>query len=317
MGTVRLIGTVTAWILLPAATAWCQFGSQAPSSGVELGGPRVQRWRVGTIIEAKEGPCVGIFATIPVPTNWPEQDVKVVDETISDSIRQVQYRELDGGIRQMLVAVPRLEPGERAEALVTFEITRRAIVAPRDTSVYRLSKRPPRDVGKWLAGSPHIDVRHKQIRDQSRQITADLAGGWETVEAIHDWVKANIEHSNDPLKGSLATLRDKQGNHEDLTGLFIALCRAHRIPARTVWVPDYCYAEFYLEDEEGDGHWFPCELKEKTVFGTVGNQHMIIQKGDNIQVPEKSGTQRFVAEFVQGKGGRPSVSFVRQVLSAQ
>ncbi len=30
-----------------------------------------------------------------------EQAVKVVDETISDSIRGVQYRDLDGGIRQM------------------------------------------------------------------------------------------------------------------------------------------------------------------------------------------------------------------------
>ena len=286
--------------------------------GSRTGGATARNARAcGAIIEAKEGPCVGIYATIPVPTNWPEQDVKVVDETISDSIRKVQYRDLDGGIRQMLVTVPRLEPGERAEALVTLEVTRRAILAPRDTSVYRLPKKPPRDVNKWLGGSPYIDVRHKQIRDQAKQITADQTGAWEKVEAIQDWVKENIQHSNDPLKGSLATLRDKKGNHEDLAGLFIALCRALRIPARTVWVPDYCYAEFYLEDEEGNGHWFPCELKEKTVFGTAPNHYMIVQKGDSIQVPEKSGAQRFVAEFVRGTGGRPSVSFVRQVLPAQ
>ncbi|MHB8867062.1 MAG: transglutaminase-like domain-containing protein, partial [Pirellulaceae bacterium] len=116
----------------------------------------------------------------------------------------------------------------------------------------------------------------------------------------------------DKVKGSVAVLRDKRGHLEDLTGLFIALCRAEKIPARTVWVPDYCYAEFYLEDATGTGYWFPCELKEKTVFGTVSNDHMILQKGDSFEVPEKKEVQRFVAEFVKGKG-RPQVSFVRQV----
>ena len=43
---------------------------------------------------------------------------------------------------------------------------------------------------------------------------------------------------------------------------------------------------------------------------------MILQKGDNIEVPELKEPQRFVAEFVKGKG-RPQVSFVRQVMGAQ
>ena len=116
----------------------------------------------------------------------------------------------------------------------------------------------------------------------------------------------------------METLHDKRGHLEDLTGLFIALCRAEKIPARTVWVPDYCYAEFYLEDSAGKGHWFPCELKEKTVFGTVSNDYMILQKGDNFEVPEKKEPQRFVKEFVKAKGaGRPQVSFVRKVMPAQ
>ena len=43
-----------------------------------------------------------------------------------------------------------------------------------------------------------------------------------------------------------AALRDGTGDCEELSSLFIALCRAHGIPARTVWVPDHCYPEFYL-----------------------------------------------------------------------
>ena len=128
-------------------------------------------------------------------------------------------------------------------------------------------------------------------------------------------MKENIKHTNDKFKGTDKALSDKSGHIEDLTGLFIALCRAEKIPARTVWVPDYCYAEFYLEDAEGKGYWFPCELKEKTVFGTASNDYMIMQKGDNIKVPEKEKPYRFVPEFVEAKGtGRPQVSFVRQVV---
>ena len=44
----------------------------------------------------------------------------------------------------------------------------------------------------------------------------------------------------------------------------------------------------------------------------------ILQKGENIKVPEKKEPQRCVPEFVKGKVGRgmgrPSVNFVRQVL---
>lgn len=312
---LRPLILITACLCLcPATTARCQLGLAEPTAGPELGAQRTQRWRVGASVAANHSPCVGVFATIPVPTSWPEQDVKVVDEIISDSIRQVRYRDLDGGIRQMLVAVPRLEMGEKAEALVTFEVTRRAVLPPRDPSRYQIPTRTPRDVKKWLAASPYIDIRHRQIRDKAREVTADQTEAWETVRAIHDWIKENVQHSNDPLKGSLDTLRQKKGNHEDLAGLFVSFCRVQKIPARLVWVPDYCYAEFYLEDESGNGHWFPCELKEKTEFGTASNQHMIIQKGDNINVPEKKEPQRFVAEFVQGKGGQPSVSFVRQVM---
>lgn len=307
------------WLLLAASTAAAQFGGKDANStgGPALGAERTQRWQVGMTVVAQT-PCMDIFGTLPVPTNWPEQDVKVIDEQVSYGVQQVRYRDLEGGIRQMLVAVPRLDTGEKAEALVTLEVTRRAIDLPTDPSEFRLPEKIPRDSRKYLAPSPLIDCRNRKIRDLAKEITTDQAGAWQQVEAIHDWVKENVKHSNDKVKGAVETLHDKSGHLEDLTGLFIALCRAEKIPARTVWVPDYCYAEFYLEDSAGKGHWFPCELREKTVFGTVSNDHMILQKGDNFEVPEKKEPQRFVKEFVKAKGaGRPQVSFVRKVMPAQ
>ena len=39
----------------------------------------------------------------------------------------------------------------------------------------------------------------------------------------------------------------------------------------------------------------------------------ILQKGDNFKVPEKPRVpQRYVAEFLTGKGGKPTVKFIRK-----
>jgi len=310
----RTLTLIAGWILCAASQAAAQFGAATPEGGPVLTGERTQRWKVGMIVTANT-PCVNILGTLPVPTDWPEQDVKVMDEQISATIGRVQYRDLEEGIRQMLVAVPQLAAGDQAEALVTVEVTRRAIELPADTSIYRIPKRIPRDLRKFLADSPLISARDRKIRELAKQITADKQDAWQQVEAIHDWVQDNIRHTNEKFKGTVKALNDKGGHIEDLTGLFIALCRAEKIPARTVWVPNYCYAEFYLEDEEGNGFWFPCELKEKTVFGTVSNEHIIMQKGDNTRVREKDKPYRLVPELVEVKGvGRPQVKFVRQVV---
>lgn len=314
MARSRHVALMACWVLCAASQAIAQFGETPSTGGPVLGAERTQRWKVGMVVTAR-APCMNVFGTLPVPTNWPEQDVKVVDEQISATINHVKYRDLEGGIRQMLVAVPQLAAGDKAEALVTVEVTRRAIGLPVDTSVYQLPKRTPRELRKYLADSPMINARDRKIRDLAKEITADKEHAWQQVEAIHNWVQDNIKHTNDKFKGTDKALSDKDGHIEDLTGLFIALCRAEKIPARTVWVPDYCYAEFYLEDADGHGYWFPCELKEKTVFGTVSSDYIIMQKGDNIKVPEKDKPYRLVPEFVEAKGlGRPQVTFVRQVV---
>ncbi|MBM4090941.1 MAG: transglutaminase domain-containing protein [Planctomycetes bacterium] len=307
-------------LVVPVGPARSQF-TLGETKGPRMGDAHTQRWTVGMTITATGGPCVGVYGTAGVPTEWPEQDVKLVDEKVSETVGRVRSRTLDGGVVQMLVDIPRLDPGEKAEALMTYEITRRAIMPPADTSVYRFPEKPPADVKKYLGTSPLIDSRNVRIRGLVKEITADKENAWAAVEAIHDWVKNNIEHSGVEAVGADVALREKKAHHEDLAGLFIALCRAKRIPARTVWVPDYCYAEFYLEDDEGKGYWFPCELKEKTTFAAVSNQYLILQKGDNFKVPEKNEPQRFVREFLTGKTGqglgRPSVQFFRRLLPAQ
>lgn len=316
---------IMACAMFPAANAWSQFGAplefNAEDSGPER--ERTQRWRTGVRVSARGASCFGIHGTFSVPVDWPEQDVKVVEENISDVVNRTRYRNLGHGVRQMAFIIRRLDPGAQAEVTVTFEITRRTRPIPADTTRYRVPESMPREARQWLRSSPKINCRSGRIRAKAKEIIADKETAWEQVEALHDWVKDNIRHTNESLKGAVETLEKETGNHEDLAGLFIALCRAAEVPARTVWVPGYCYAEFYLEDEdedeeEGQGTWFPCEFKEKTEFGTVSQPYLILQKGDNIRVPEAKQPQRFVPEYLNVKTGRrPSVTFVRDTLGAK
>jgi hypothetical protein len=102
-----------------------------------------------------------------------------------------------------------------------------------------------------------------------------------------------------------------------MTSLFVALCRNARIPARMVWIPDHCYPEFYLEDGEGKGHWFPCQAAGTRQFGRMDEYRPVLQKGDRFKVPEKRQPQRYVAEFFKcdrtvKRDPRPE--FIREML---
>ena len=296
-----------------------QFEPEVDSGGAQLGDEAVHHYKVGVEVTAVGGACRGLFATIPVPLDWPEQEVRIVEEEISPSVQAIRYRTIGGSVKQMLVEIPQLTRGEKAHALATFEVRRRAILAPQETSGYQIPKRVPRKIKVFLGPSPFIESRHHKIRSLAKETVADKETAWEKVEAIYDYVREHIEYKDGPLKGALRALRDGDGDCEELTSLFIAMCRAVGVPARTVWVPGHCYPEFYLVDAEGKGGWFPCQAAGTRAFGQMPEQRPILQKGDNFRVPEKPRQrQRYVAEFLKGVpvkgGGRPKVRFIREML---
>ena len=298
-----------------ASTAFAQF-KESDSSGLLLGEAVTQHWQAGVIVTADSGPCRGIVASIPVPLNWPEQEVTVVDEDISPTAR-VGERMVEGTVKLMVVTIRQLPPGKVSKALVTFAVRRSAQIAPEETGIYQLpnKRKLPRNILIYLGPSPQIESRHAKIRKLAKEIGTDAETAWEHVEAIYDWVRDKVEYKNGPLKGALAALNDGTGDCEELTSLFIAICRAADIPARTVWVPGHCYPEFYLLDDEGKGHWFPCQAAGSRAFGGMPDHRLILQKGDNFRPPHNPrNRQRYMAEHLTGQGGKPRVKFVRELV---
>lgn len=279
----------------------------------------VQRWKIGFSVRAENANCGGIFATLPVPANWPEQSVRIVDELtdVSPQVKKVAYRELGGGVRQMLVTIPFLSAGDEAHVYMTFEVAKRMVLAPADVKALTIPPNVPRPLRVFLGISPKIESTNKKIERQADEIVADKEGAWEKVEAIYDWVREHVEYKDGPLKGALAALNDGDGDCEELTSLFVAMCRAIDVPARTVWVEGHCYPEFYLLDGQGKGQWIPCQAAGTRSFGSLFDKRPILQKGDNFKVPEKKDKQRYVAEFLSAKSvagsGGPKVTFTREL----
>jgi hypothetical protein len=129
-------------------------------------------------------------------------------------------------------------------------------------------------------------------------------------------VRANVKYEfAEQIKPAVEALNDGQGDCEELSSLVIALSRADKIPARSVWVPGHCYPEFYLVDPDGKGHWFPCQAAgEARQFGSMIEDRPILQKGDNFKVPEERGPQRYVKQFLSAKNAaaNPEVKFVME-----
>jgi len=274
------------------------------------------RWRVGVSVTAAGGPCQGIVASFPVPVEWPEQEVKVVNEEVSPLVKMSE--KVTDGVKQMVANIPQIPPGEEAKVLITYEITRRAIVAPSDTAQYRVpeTRKLDRTLRPYLAPSPGIECRNGKIMALAKQLTSDKEQAWEKVRAIYDWVRKNVTQNHAANRGAAIALKDRKGNHEDMASLFIALCRAADIPARTVWIPQHCYPEFYLVDGEGKGQWFPCDVVGEPSFGGTSEGRPVLEKGDCFHNPTNPRERaRYLAESLTGAGGQPKVKFVRQIVA--
>ena len=174
--------------------------------------------------------------------------------------------------------------------------------------------KPTRELGKFLSPSPYIESADPKIKKLGPEIVKDKTAAWEKTEAIFDWVRENIRYeAADEIRPAIYSLNARKGDCEEMSSLFIAFCRTNKIPARAVWVPGHCYPEFYLQDKQGRGHWFPCQAAGAAHdFGQMNEERPILQKGDNFKVPEEKTPQRYVKQSLRAAhaDANPAVKFI-------
>ena len=81
---------------LACETARAQFG-EVDENGTRRGKEFVTKYEVGMIITAGGEACTDLIGTAPVPIDWPEQEVRIVQEDFDPAAKRVTYRETAGG----------------------------------------------------------------------------------------------------------------------------------------------------------------------------------------------------------------------------
>lgn len=308
-------------LLAFAVPAFAQF-KEADPNGTKTGVAQTHKWKAGVSISASGGPCRAIVSYVPVPMEWPEQTVKVVGQDISPGVK-VSYQTLDESAKLMIVHIPWIAGGDQAKAEITFECKRSMQLPPDDKTAFVLPvvKELTPALHRYLGASPMIEIQNAKIRKAAKETGANAKTAWDRVEALYDWMRTQVKYENGTAsKGAAATLRDGAGNHDDMSALFVALCRDAEIPARMVWVPEFCYAEFYLVDKHGEGHWLPCSPAGAKAFGEMPDTKLVLLKGDNFRPPDVRERQRCLQSYLNAAPGakgtqRPTVQWIGQLVN--
>jgi hypothetical protein len=292
----------------------------ANATSATLGTETVFRYRFGAKVVAGDGAVENMKVLMAVPLVCPEQSVKLVDEEASPHVDAVEYRQTDEGVRQMVIIISQLAPRQEAHAYATFEVHTHTLVAPQATNSLTAPRRPPRSLRKYLAASPMIEVNHRKIRaavDEALTASAtdDATSDWKRVEALYSYALDHVRYELGDDKSAVQALGDAKGDCQAIAAAFVAMCRTNKIPARMVWVDGHQYAEFYLESADGQGNWYPVESAGTRAFGHMPLARVILQKGDNIRVPERRGERlRYASDYAvlpTQPAVQPAVTFVR------
>lgn len=271
---------------------------------VEL--PAKTVWKFG-IKMTGTGQTRNVQVTFPLPVDWQDQNIKVLAVNGTENTKSGRIKKLGPDASQFFFKVPELTVGEVAEATVTIEIEKLASEPPANPDGFVFSKKNSRKLRNYLTPSPFIESNDVRIKDIAEKIQIDDSlSAWEQVEVIYRWVRENIEYEFDTeIRSCLQALDAGHGDCEELSSLFIALCRARGIPARAVWIPEHTYPEFYLEDLEGTGHWFPCQAAGTYAFGYMPEARPILQKGDKFKVKGHPRPLRYIQPTMQAYGDAP------------
>ena len=104
----------------------------------------------------------------------------------------------------------------------------------------------PADLAPYLQPSTYIQSSHPDIVRQAQAITAGITNPAAAARAIHDWVEANVE--KDPavsIPSAVDVLRERRGDCNEHTYLFVALARAAGIPSRVTVGLTFARGAFY------------------------------------------------------------------------
>ena len=273
--------------------------------------PRNYQVQIGIELTGR-GPATSLAATTPVPNACAEQ--KVVSERVEVQGCQARIREVAPDARQLLLLAPQIVAGQVVSAVARFQVTLfKQYHAYRREQFPEKQQAPPAVTQRYLGESPGIQTRSPEVRQLQRELSEGLSHPWDLAQQFARWTSKNIRPKMGTYTGVINALHNRLGDCEEMSAVFLALCRASNIPARLVWVPNHNWTEIFLADESGEGHWLPVHTAAYHWFGWTGAHELVLQKGDRIRVPERARQFRLMDDWAQGSGKRPEIRFTAEL----
>lgn len=274
--------------------------------------PRPFRLSVGVELEGI-GDATEIQGSTAVPVEHPEQKLDSV-ELETDGC-EASLRRLTPTAGQLYFSAPAIAKGGSIKALAHYRLTLCKQYQAYERDQFPAKQEVPADIRKnFLQDSPGIETRSRQVRALAAELSA-AAGKhpWDLAQAFAAWIPKNIQPQIGSYTSVTAALDNRRGDCEEMSGIFVALCRAVGIPARLVWVPNHAWAEMYLSDQQGKGHWLPVHTACYFWFGWTGAHELVLQKGDRLAMPERRKQLRLIDDWLQWSGRRPRARFVAEL----
>jgi transglutaminase-like putative cysteine protease len=270
--------------------------------------PRQYELQIGIELSGGRGSATEVKASTAAPVDLPEQQVD--DVLIETDGCAAELRRLTPEAGQLALAAPVIGEKQTIKAFARYKLTLRKQFLGFEKDQFPAAQKFGKDFKRtYMYDSPGIQTRPKEVRDLAAAVGGQASHPWDKAQKFYEWVWENIKPRIGSYTSVLAALHDRVGDCEERAAVFVAFCRAAEIPARLVWVPNHNWAEFYLCDAEGEGHWIPVHTAAYSWFGWTGAHELVLQKGDSIYVPEKSKPYRLIEDWLQWSGARPKARF--------
>lgn len=300
------------WSIIPVVGDGKWIWTEPPKDQTGYLDPRSYQLSIGVELQGA-GDAVLIRASTPVPVPYAEQqvdDVRIETEGCEASIQRVGE-----GAAQLLLSAASIRRGQRIFAIARYQLTlkKQYLGHQRDRFPAQQPEPPPAVRKLYLGDSPGIQTRSPELRRLHSELAGQTDHPWDLAAIFKEWVHEKIEAKRGDFIGVVNALKRRQGDCEEKAGVFVALCRAANIPARLVWVPNHNWAEFYLTDEAGQGHWIPAHTSCYSWYGWTGAHELVIQKGDRVTPLHEKKAQRLLEDWVQWMGKAPASRFVAEL----
>ncbi len=251
---------------------------------------------------------------LPLPAAWPEQTV----ETVSKKTQRCQTEKLKlGGNELLQVSVAALRNGQTASCEVVLRVVAQPIRrAWKPGDLAAAPAKPPAKLAEWTRPGPGIEAADRGLVAQAAAAVGAATSPEDQARALMAFVKGHMKHVEGPFTSAKQALATGKGDCEERSALFVALCRARGLPARTVQTPGptldapgHVWAEVWLPTAAGDGIWAPVDPGAGW-FGELPVAQLVLQKGDAFKIPGLPGPAvRYLSPRARGTEPAPELAF--------